>query len=211
MPVTCVGDAAGPSLTASELSALADVYYTYEQRCVDTVALLSNSDAAVKSLEAIKGDLADHAQHNLLDYLSKHGADDPNAPVFSSQPRDYGHFYLSDCWLQPVSVQSGDIHPRHNHTNCRHAALADWQIVSGSRYWVLNQAAVQYLVTDQRVLYLWHLLKHTPNSEETFFHTAVHNHPGLSSTIWEGALRYVGPGQHAHTSDQAGQDALLYM
>lgn len=57
--------AAGPSLTASELSALADVYYMYEQHCVDTVVLLSNSDFVVKSLAAVKAELANHVQYIL--------------------------------------------------------------------------------------------------------------------------------------------------
>lgn len=204
---------AGPSLTASQLSALADVVYMYEQHCINTVVLMSNSDFVVKSLKAIKEDLANHAPYNLLDYFGDKGADDTgmfhSGPVFNSQPKNDDYFYLPECHPTPVSVQSSDIHPMHSHTNRRHAAIADWQIVLGSQYWILNQAAVRYLVTDQRVLYLWHMMKHTAGSEEAFFHTALHNNPDLNATIREGALRYIGPRLRGRMVDDTDVDSLL--
>lgn len=130
-------------------------------------------------------------------------------PEFSPQPKHHDYLHIPECWSRPVSVRSSDIHPMHSHTNRRHVAIDSWQIVLGSQYWILNQAAVRYLVTDQRVLYLWHMMKHTVSPEESFFQTALHNNPDLNATIREGALRYTGPRQHGRLVDHTDQDALL--
>lgn len=185
----------------------------YEQHCVDTVVLLTNSDFVVKSLAAVKADLANNVPYNLFDYFGDSGAADDSmfhhGPVFKPQPKHHDYFYVPECWSRPVSVKSGDIHPMHSHTERRHAAIADWQIVLGSQYWILNQAAVSYLVTDQRVLYLWHMLKHTASPEESFFQTALHNHPSLNATVREGALRYIGSRQHERVIDHSDEHELL--
>lgn len=99
-------------------------------------------------------------------------------------------FYLPECWMRPVSIPRKDLHP--NHAMRRHRQLDNWQIVISSQFWVLSKAAVDYLVTDLNVAYLWHYLQHTAVTDESFVSTAIFNHPQLNATIREGAFKYIG-------------------
>lgn len=67
---------AGASITAGQLSALADVYYTLNNSCVDLVINLSNSDFPVQDAEAIMKQLVGSIGHVHFDYFSKEGSDD---------------------------------------------------------------------------------------------------------------------------------------
>ena len=104
--------------------------------------------------------------------------------------QDADMFYLPECYSRPVSIRRRDLHPHHVHR--RHDLLANWQIVISSQFWILSRAAVEYLVTDQRVTYLWHYMQHTAVTDESFVSTAIYNHPQLTGTIREGAYKYIG-------------------
>lgn len=67
---------AGASITAGQLSALADVYYRLNSSCIDVVINLSNSDFPVKDALAIQRQLAGSVGHVHFDYFPKEGSDD---------------------------------------------------------------------------------------------------------------------------------------
>ena len=175
-------------MIASELSALADVYYNYERQCVDTVVLLSNSDFVLTSPVARQRDLHNHMQNVRFDYLPTYR----KGPTFTPRPKHNAMFVLPECHNLPVAASIQDVHPRHSRESRRHSTIADWKFVLGSQYWILSKAAVEYLVEDMHVLFLWHFMKHTNTPDESFFQTAIHNHGTLNSTIREGASRYIG-------------------
>lgn len=193
---------------------MADIHYGYEDSCVDLVINLSNSDFPLKTAQAIQRDLHDSPGHVHFDFFDKTGANntfhqgpDPN-PSF----RDHHMFYLPDCWSQPVSIRRTDMHPDHIHR--RHQALEAWQIVISSQFWVLSREAIAFLVTNQQVQYLWHYLKHTPVTDESFVSTAIYNDHKLNSTVWEGAFKYIGQlggGRLIGQSDQAALNSCKFL
>ena len=116
-------------------------------------------------------------------------------------------FYLPDCWKRPVSIRRSDLHPHHAHR--RHSQLDSWQIVTSSQFWILSRAAVQYLVTDLRVAYLWHYLQHTAVTDESFVSTAIYNHPQLNATIRQNAFKFIGKRQQGRIVSDRDESQLM--
>ena len=116
-------------------------------------------------------------------------------------------FYLPECWKRPISIQRKELHAHH--ASRRHPELASWQIVVSSQFWILSRAAVEYLVTDLRVAFLWHYLQHTAVTDESFVSTAIFNHPQLNATIREGAFKYIGKRQEGRLISDRDQKELM--
>lgn len=115
-------------------------------------------------------------------------------------------FYLPECWTRPVSIQRQDLLPQHSMR--RHHQLEHWQIVVSSQFWILSKAAVEYLVTDLHVAYLWHYLQHTAVTDESFVSTAIFNHPQLNATIREGVFKYIGKRNKGRLIDESDVEKL---
>lgn len=193
---------------------MADIHYGYQDNCVDLVINLSNSDFPLKTARAVQSNLADSLGHIHFDYFDKGGSNDTfhQGPDPVPRPRDQHMFYLPDCWLQPVSIRRSDMHP--DHTQRRHQALESWQIVISSQFWVLSREAVSFLVTSKHVQYLWHYLKHTPVTDESFVSTAIYNNPVLNATVREGAFKYIGRlgiGRLVDESDMAALTSCKFL
>ena len=202
----------GASITAAQLIAMAHIHY--EGVCVDLVINLSNSDFPVKSAQAIQKHLADSIHHVHFDYFGREGSSDAfhQGPDPTQHPKDPHMFYLPECWTRPVSIRRTDIQPHHRPR--RHPDLEAWQIVESSQFWVLSREAVQYLVTDLHVQYLWHYLQHTPVTDESFVSTAIYNNPVLNATVREGAFKYIGHrqmGRLVHDDDQEALQSCKYL
>ena len=73
-PLACTWG--GASITAGQLSALADVYYKLSGSCIDLVINLSNSDFPVKGAEAMQKQLAGSIGKVHFDYFPKEGSSD---------------------------------------------------------------------------------------------------------------------------------------
>lgn len=193
---------------------MADIHYGYQDSCIDLVINLSNSDFLLKTAQAVQNNLIDSLGHVHFDYFDKMGSNDTFhlGPDPMPRPRDQHMFYLPDCWSQPVSIRRSDMHP--DHVQRRHQALKSWQIVISSQFWVLSREAVSFLVNDQRVQFLWHYLKHTPVTDESFVSTAIYNDPVLNSTVREGAFKYVGrlgAGRLVGESDMAALTSCKFL
>ena len=193
---------------------MADIYYDYEDGCVDLIVNLSNSDFLVKTAQAIRKDLADGIHHVHFDYFGREGSSDTfhHGADPDPHPKDHHMFYLPECWSRPVSIRRADMQPQHTHR--RHPALDSWQVVVSSQFWILSRAALQYLVTDQHVQYLWHYLQHTPVTDESFVSTAIYNDPVLNATVREGAFKYIGKrqkGRLIHEDDVAALTSCKYL
>ena len=171
---------------------MADMHFGYKDSCIDLVINLSNSDFPLKSAEAIQKALASSIDHVHFDFFPKQGSNDTfhQGPDPVADPKDPHMFYLPDCWVHPVKARLSDMHPDYMHR--RHQALESWQFVVSSQFWVLSREAVKYLVTSQHVQFLWHYLKHTPVTDESFVSTAIYNDRRLRETIREGAFKYIG-------------------
>ena len=193
---------------------MADIYYGYEDSCIDLVINLSNSDSLLKTPQAVQRDLADSLGHIHFDFFNKTGSNDTFhlGPDPNLDSRDPHMFYLTDCWSQPVSIRRSDMNP--DHTQRRHQALESWKIVISSQFWVLSREAVTFLVTNQHVQYLWHYLKHTPVTDESFVSTAIYNDPVLNATVREGAFKYIGrlgAGRLVDESDMAALTSCKFL
>ncbi len=193
---------------------MADIHYGYNSSCVDLIINLSNSDFPVKTPQAIQRDLADSLHHVHFDYFGKEGSSDAfhQGPDPDPHPKDHHMFYLPECWSRPVSIRRMDMHPHH--IRRRHPDLESWQMVVSSQFWVLSREALQYLVTDQHVQYLWHYLQHTPVTDESFVSTAVYNDPALNSTVRQGAFKYIGKrktGRLVHEDDEEELASCKYL
>ncbi|DBA86694.1 TPA: Xylosyltransferase 2 [Trebouxia sp. C0004] len=210
---------AGASITASQLSAMADIYYgdihnDDDGRCVDLIINLSNSDFPVKTAQAIEKGLADSVHHVHFDFFGKEGSSDTFnlGPDPTQNPKDHHMFYLPECWSRPVSIRRKDVHPHHR--TRRHPDLESWQIVESSQFWVLSREALHYLMTNKHVQYLWHYLQHTPVTDESFVSTAIYNNAALNATVREGTFKYIGKrdlGRLVHEADQEALASCKYL
>ena len=185
----------GASITAAQLSALADIYHGYEADCADFVINLSSADFPVKTAKAIQMHLKNSTQHSFFDFFGKEGSSDSfhDGPDPDTNPKGNHMFVVPECWERPVSIRRTDM--QHHHIQRRHLDLESWQMVISSQFWVLNRAATQHLVTSQHVQYLWHFLQHTPVTDESLIATAIHNDPALRASVRQGAFRYIGKRQ----------------
>ena len=204
----------GASITAGQLSAMADIHYGYQDSCIDLIINLSNSDYPLKTAQAVQTNLVDSIGHVHFDYFNNTGSNDTFhlGPDPMPSPRDQHMFYLPDCWSQPVSIRRSDMHP--DHIQRRHQAVKAWQIVISSQFWVLSREAVSFLVTNQHVQFLWHYLKHTPVTDESFVSTAIYNDPVLNATVHEGSFKYIGKlgaGRLVHESDMAALTSCKFL
>lgn len=204
----------GASITAGQLSAMADIYYGDirngdDGRCVDLIINLSNSDFPVKTAQAIEKGLADSIHHVHFDFFGREGSNDTfnHGPDPTQNPKDHHMFYLPECWSRPVSIRRKDLHPHHR--TRRHSDLESWQVVESSQFWVLSREALHYLMTDKHVQYLWHYLQHTPVTDESFVSTAIYNNADLNATVREGAFKYIGKRELGRLIHEADQEALL--
>ena len=73
-PLACTWG--GASITAGQLSALADVHYKRNGSCIDLIINLSNSDFPVKGAEAIQKQLAGTVGQAHFDFFPKEGSSD---------------------------------------------------------------------------------------------------------------------------------------
>ena len=193
---------------------MADLHHDYEDSCIDLVINLSNADFPLKTAQAIQRSLADSLEHVQFDYFDKAGSNDTfhKGPDPNPDSKDNHMFYLPECWSLPVKIRRSDMHPDYKHR--RHESLASWQIVISSQFWVLSWEAMKYLVTDEHVQYLWHYLKHTPVTDESFVSTAIFNNARLNATVREGAFKYIGKissGRLIGESDAAALTSCKYL